>query len=98
MTEQIQSGIKQADNGKRYPPVWGPWQTTGLGFTILLINTAAQAGVLIALAAREYSLNPNLSILTLLTNLVTNGFLISVAVIISGAVGVVMVIVFVKAR
>jgi len=98
MTEQNQSDIQQADTGKQYLPVWGPWQTTGLGFAIFLINTAVQAGVLIALAAREYSLNPNLGILTVVTNLATNGSLISMAVIVSGTVGVVMVIVFVKAR
>ncbi|MFC2024551.1 lysostaphin resistance A-like protein [Chloroflexota bacterium] len=98
MTEQSQRGIQQADTDKQYLPVWGPWQTTGLGFAIFLINTAAQAGVLIALAAREYTINPNLGILTVVTNLATNGFLISMAVIVSGTVGVVMVIVFVKAR
>jgi len=98
MIEQNQSNIEQADTDKKCLPVWGPWQTTGLGFAIIMINTAAQAGVLITLAAREFALNPDLGILTVVTNLAQNGFLISMAVIVSGIVGVVMVIVFVKAR
>ena len=98
MIEKNLRDNKQEGNDKRYLSVWGPWQTTGLGIVIFLISGVAQAGVLIALAAREYVLNPGLSILIVLSNLTTNGLLISVAVIISGAVGVAMVIVFVKAR
>ena len=98
MTGQNQSRIQQADTDKQCFPVWGPWQTTGLGFAIFLINTATQAVVLIALAAREYALNPDLGILTVVTSLTTNGFLISMAVIFSGIVGIVVVFVFIRAR
>jgi len=104
MTEEVTSDIQSmptpppAESGKPYLPVWGPWQTTGLGLAILLIDTIAQAWVLLTLAAREFLANPDLDILTLITNLITDGSIMSRSIIVSGAVGVAMTIVFIKAR
>ena len=98
MTEQTQSAPQPADNGKKYLPVWGPWQTAGLGLAIFMINAAAQTGVLIAMTAREFFFNPSPDITQAIDNLASNGLLVSVATIVGSAVGVVMVIVFVKAR
>ena len=100
ITEEIQSvsSPPPAESSKPYLPVWGPWPTTGLGLAIFAINTLAQAGVLITLAAREFLANPDLDILTMANNLITDGFMVSLAVIVSGAVGVVVTILFIKAR
>ena len=98
MTEQNQSSIQQADNVKQYLPVWGPWQTIGLGLAIFMINTAAQTGVLITMAAKEYSFNPSLDIMQVINDLASNGLLVSISTIVGASVGVVMVIVFVNAR
>jgi membrane protease YdiL (CAAX protease family) len=96
MTEQNQSAIQQADDGKPYLPVWGPWQTTGLGLAIFAINAAAQAGVFLVFVAKEYASNPGPGILKLITGLTTNGLVLSLSVIAGAAVGVPMIIVFVK--
>ena len=77
MTGQNQSSIQRADNGKPYLPVWGPWQTIGLGLAIFTINAAAQAGVFLGFAAKEYVDNPGLGILKLITDLATNGLILS---------------------
>jgi membrane protease YdiL (CAAX protease family) len=98
MTKQNQSATQQADNGKPHLPVWGPWQTTGLGLAIFAINAAAQAGVFLGFVAKEYASNPGPSILQLITGLATNGLVLSLSVIAGAAVGVPMIVVFVKAR
>lgn len=98
MAEQNGIDMQQGDTDRKDLPVWGPWQTTGLGFAIFIINIFTQTGVFIALAFREYALNPVPGVLEMLTSLATNGSLVSVAVIASSAVGVAMVIVFIKAR
>ena len=98
MTKQNQSATQQADNGKPHLPVWGPWQTTGLGLAIFAINAAAQAGVFLGFVAKEYASNPGPGILQLITGLATNGLVLSLSVIAGAAVGVPMIVVFVKAR
>ena len=98
MTGQNQSAIQQADNGKQYLPVWGLWQTTGLGLAIFAINAAAQAGVFLGFAARQYVSTPNSGIFELITGLATNGLVLSISVIAGAAVGVPMIVVFVKVR
>jgi membrane protease YdiL (CAAX protease family) len=98
MTGQNQSTIQQADNGKPYPSVWGPWQTTGLGLAIFAINAATQAGVFLGFLAKEYAVNPSPGILKLITGLATNGLVLSLSVIAGAAVGVPMIVVFVKVR
>ncbi len=98
MTEQAPENLPQKDDGKPYLPVWGPWQTTWLGLAIFSINGAAQAGVLIALAAREFARNPDLGLLPVIGGLASNGLAISLALIVSAVVGLAMVIVFVRAR
>ncbi len=98
MTGQNQSTIQQADNGKPYLSVWGPWQTTGLGIAIFAINAAAQAGVFLGFLAKEYADNPGPGILKLITGLATNGLVLSLSVIAGAAVGVPMIFVFVKVR
>jgi uncharacterized protein len=98
MTEQTLENQQPKDNGKPYLPVWGPWQTTWLGLAIFGINAGAQAGVLIALAAREFARNPGLGLLPIIGGLASNGLAVSLALIVSATVGVAMVIVFVRAR
>jgi membrane protease YdiL (CAAX protease family) len=98
MTGQNQSVIQQADNGKPYLAVWGPWQTTGLGLAIFAINAAAQAGVFLSFVAKEYASNPSPDILKLITGLATNGLVLSLSVIAGAAVGVPMIVVFVRLR
>lgn len=95
---QNQSAIKPADNGKPYLPVWGPWQTTGLGLAILAINAATQGGVFLGFAAKEFVDNPGTGILELITGLTTNGLVLSLSVIAGAAVGIPMVVLFAKAR
>ena len=50
MAEQFpdDAPLQQIDSGKPLLPVWGPWQTLGLGFAIMAINAAAQIAVLVA--------------------------------------------------
>ena len=98
MAEPYGVDMQHADTERKDLPVWGPWQTTGLGFAIFFINIFTQVGVFVFLVFREYTLNKPQNILDMLTSLVTNGSLVSVAVIASSAVGVAMVIVFIKAR
>jgi membrane protease YdiL (CAAX protease family) len=100
MTEQVQDGLEAqpVDTGKPYLPVWGPWQTVGLGLAIFSIYAAAQAGVFLGFAAREFARNPEQGLLPLITGLASNGLVVSLSVIVSAAVGIPMIIVFVRAR
>ena len=98
MTRQYQSAIQPADDSKQYLPVWGPWQTTGLGLAIFAINAAAQAGVFLGFLAKRYASNPSPDILQLITGLATNGLVLSLSVIAGAAVGIPMIVVFVKVR
>jgi len=98
MAEQDRIDMQRVDTDRKSLPVWGPWQTTGLGFAIFIINLFTQTGVFLVLAFREYALNQPGDILDMLTSLATNGSLVSVAVIASSAAGVAMVLVFIKAR
>lgn len=98
MAEQQSLDLQQGDTDRKDLTVWGPWQTTGLGFAIFIINIFTQTGVFLVLAFREYTLDQPQDILDMLTSLATNGSLVSMAVIASSAAGVAMVIVFIKAR
>jgi len=79
MAEQIQNDpqSQQTNSSKPYLRVWGPWQTTGLGLAIFAINAAAQAGVFLGFVAKEYAGNPSSGILKLITDLATNGLILS---------------------
>jgi len=50
MAEETQDSpqSQQVNSSKPYLPVWGPWQTIGLGLVIFAINSAAQAGVFLS--------------------------------------------------
>ena len=100
MAEQTKnnSPSPQINSSQPYLPVWGPWQTTGLGFAIFAINAAAQAGVFFVYLAKEYVSNPSPGIFELITGLATNGLVLSLSVIAGAAVGIPMIVVFVKVR
>jgi hypothetical protein len=100
MVEQTQNDpqSQQVNSSKPYLSVWGPWQTAGLGLAIFAINAAAQAGVFLGFVAKEYAGNPSPGILKLITGLATNGLVLSLSVIAGAAVGIPMIVVFVRAR
>jgi membrane protease YdiL (CAAX protease family) len=100
MTEQTQNDpqSQQVNSSKPYLSVWGPWQTAGLGLAIFAINAAAQAGVFLGFVAKEYAGNPSPGILKFITGLATNGLVLSLSVIAGAAVGIPMIVVFVRAR
>jgi membrane protease YdiL (CAAX protease family) len=100
MDEQIQNALQQPeiDGTKQNSPVWGPWQTTGLGIAIFLIYAAAQVVVLFAFAATKFALNPGLGISRIISDLSANGLVVSLSVIASATIGVILIIVFVRAR
>jgi len=98
MAEQTQNNAQHVNSSRPYLPVWGPWQTVGLGLAILAINAAAQAGVFFGFVVKEYAESPGPGILELITGLATNGLVLSLLVIAGAAVGIPMIVVFVKAR
>ncbi|MFC2045069.1 lysostaphin resistance A-like protein [Chloroflexota bacterium] len=100
MAEQTQNDPQSQpiNSSKPYLRVWGPWQTAGLGLAIFAINAAAQVGVFLGFAVKEYASNTGLDILELITGLATNGLVLSLLVIAGAAVGIPMIVVFVKAR
>jgi len=100
MAEQTQNNpqSQQVNSRKPYLPVWGPGQTAGLGLAIFAINAAAQAGVFLGFVAKEYIGNPRSGIFELITGLATNGLVLALSVIAGAAVGIPLIVVFVRAR
>jgi membrane protease YdiL (CAAX protease family) len=98
IAEQTQNNAPQVSSSRPCLPVWGPWQTFGLGLAVLAINAAAQAGVFFVYVTMEYLDNPGPGIIDFIYSLSTNGLVLSLLVIAGAAAGIPTIVVFVKAR
>jgi len=80
------------------PPkrIWGFWPTVGFSAVIFIAYSAAQ--FLVSLVAFILQISSGASIQQGLENLIVNGLTLSLATIVSAAVGLLLVIVFIRVR
>ncbi|MCX6013590.1 MAG: CPBP family intramembrane metalloprotease, partial [Chloroflexi bacterium] len=76
--------------------VWKVWPTIGLSVAIFAIFSFSQIVVSIIFAIIDITSNPHIDIYQYLNYLTTNGFVISIAYIISAIVGTGFIILFIK--
>jgi len=102
VTNGVPDGIVEKIPPKPRSPFWEAWPTVGFGAAIFGVYFVAQAIVTVIFGliviVHQMALNPNLDPFRLITDLTTNGLLISVATIVSGLAGMGMIVVFVKLR
>jgi membrane protease YdiL (CAAX protease family) len=77
---------------------WGGWATIGLGAAVLAVYFVAQAGVAVVYSLWKVLSNPESDITSLVNGLTSDGLLISLATILSGAVGTGFIVLFIKLR
>jgi membrane protease YdiL (CAAX protease family) len=82
----------------RRPQYWGGWATIGLGFVVVVVYSLIQSGVGIFFVFARTAQNPELDIFQAINDLISNGLFISVATMVSAAVGTGLVILFISLR
>jgi membrane protease YdiL (CAAX protease family) len=84
------------------PGLWSAWATFGLSVAIFSINGVAQTIVMLIFAVRQaiggYSLSDPAGIQSFLQDLITNGQMLSLAIIVSAVAGIAMTVLFIKIR
>ena len=82
--------------------VWAFWPTIGFGAVIFVVYLFSQTFVAVIFgvffAIQQYASNPNLDLIQLVQSLVTNGFLLSLATIVSALAGVGVIVLFIRLR
>lgn len=91
--QNIEEGIPEVKRG-----VWKFWPTIGLSIAIFVIFALVQTAVSLFFVVVDFRSDPNLDILQYLQDLTTNGFMISIAVILSAIVGTFFIILFIRIR
>jgi membrane protease YdiL (CAAX protease family) len=77
---------------------WSPWATAGIGILISVVYVAAQTVVVLGFMAAALFENPNADLEKLTNELVNDGFLVSVATLVSGVICLPLVLLAAKFR
>ena len=84
------------------PGIWGPWATVGLSVAIFFINGLAQTVVVLVFAVMRifngYSFSDPADIQVFAQDLITDGQMLSLAIIISAVAGIAATVLFIKIR
>ncbi len=87
---------------RRDSRLWGPWASFGLGVTVFIANTVAQTIVMfifaVILMMQEPGVERAFDPEWLTRSLITNGLMLSVAIIVSAIVGIGAIILFISLR
>jgi membrane protease YdiL (CAAX protease family) len=85
------------------PSIWGPWPTVGLGAAIFMINGMGQSIVALVFAVLMYlqggyTITDTWDMQKFLQDLIGNGDMLSLAIVVASVAGVAITIVFVRMR
>jgi membrane protease YdiL (CAAX protease family) len=84
------------------PGIWGPWPTVGLSVAIFFINGLAQTVVVLIFAVMRifdgYSFSDPAGVQAFVQDLITDGQMLSLAIIASAMAGIAAIILFIRIR